>query len=133
MQKSILTGLLVFCFCLTACQNSNQNAVPLGDRSALERLAEAYKELSKDLRLAPSSLRPDKKKDFIEKVFNRSGYNYLLTLKAVAKGFNKQEKLHRDLVELLFYAHERGWRPNKMGDIYSQEEMQLIKKIEGMR
>lgn len=131
MKKFLI--ILVPCLAIFSCQAPSNKEVSLGDRAALERLAKAFENLSKDIRLSPSSLRPDKKKDFVIRVFNQAGYNYQLTLKHVATGFKKEEKLHKDLVELLFFAHERGWRPSKMSDIYNEEELKYINKIQKMR
>lgn len=135
-QKTIkfLAALALLCG-LQACSDDTREltAAPLGERAVLQTLADAYTSLSNHkLAASPSSMPADKRKKFLNEMFTDAGYNYSLTLKLMAsKGFDKNNKLHRDMAELVLMPHrnQRGVRM-AIDRIYSAEELQDIAVIE---
>lgn len=133
--------LLKLILCLTAlgaitallgCNNQTpeEPAAPLGDILALEKLADAYKEVSNDFPVNPINLAPDVRKKFVKQVFSNAGYGYQRTLSALSEISNPEiTKLHRDMQELLFLPHYRVGK-EVWSDIYTDEEIQLVRKIE---
>ncbi len=126
---------LLLILVLQACSDEPRElvAVPLGDRAALQTLADAYTSLS-DLKLtaSPSIMPADKRKQFLIEVFTKAGYSYGLTLRQMAGAeFDKNRKLHRDLADLVLMPHrnQRGTRV-AMDRIYSGEELQDVAVIE---
>ena len=118
---------------LWACgQQINQSHVPtpLGERQALEKLEQAYLKLSENMGLTPDNLTPAKKKQFVLQVFANAGYNYAMSLHQAAQGLDKNNRLHMDLIELLFYPHQKRIKPASLADIYTTEELADIRTIE---
>ncbi len=129
MRAGLLGGLVL----LTACSQSPSEMGPatLGDRAVLERLADSYTSISDGtLSVSPMSLPGDERRRFLEKVFQDAGYDYGLTLAALADGLDKNNKLHRDLAELAMMPHTKAKYPMDPAEIYSSQELQLIAKIE---
>lgn len=127
---AVIIGALI---ALSGCNNGEtlgKPAAPLGDVSALEKLAEAYREISDEFPVNPVNLAPDVRKKFVKKVFSSAGYGYEETLSGLSK-ISRQEitELHRDMQKLLFLPHYRVGK-EVWNDIYSDEEIQLIKEIE---
>jgi len=120
MRKALVLLALV----LTACSTADESGkpVPIGDKAALHHLADEYTKLAEQVPVSPMRLPPDKRKDFVVKVFAASGYSYSSTLHQMAAGgWDVNDQNARDLVELLFMPHTnvsapRGWRafiPNR--------------------
>ncbi len=110
-------------------------AAPLGDKAALEKLADAYRavEESQQLGGSPLSLPPEKRKKFIELVFAEGGYSYSATLHSLGQSVT-QGKLNvidqniKDLAELLLVPHRAV--ATDLESIYSAQELQDIRAIE---
>ncbi len=118
-----------------ACGSHAHEAAPLGDKAALEKLAKAYRmvEESQQMDSSPMSLVPDKRKKFIEMVFEKAEYNYSATLHSLAEGMTGNtlkviDQNIKDLAELLLLPH-RG-SAVAMEDLYSTQELQDIRAIE---
>lgn len=131
--KGLLAGLLVMV--LQACSQgpAELTAAPLGDRSVLEDLADAYTEVSNGkLAASPMTLPGDKRKQFLEEVFAAAGFSYSLTLSGMAsEQFDKNQKLHRDLADLVLMPHRNQRNPRvAMDRIYTAQELQDIAVIE---
>ena len=107
--------------------------VPIGDKAALQHLADEYTKLSQDVPLSPMRLPPGKRKDFVVKVFAASGYSYKSTLDAVAAGgWDVNDQNARDLVELLFMPHAEIDPSQGLEGVYSDQEMADVRKIQKM-
>jgi hypothetical protein len=135
MTKRISVVLAVLMVMLLgACSNepANLTAAPLGDRSALESLADSYRKVSeKTLSTSPHSLPGDERRHFVELVFKRSGYSYTKTLHEMAeKGIDKKDQLQVDLAELVLMPHRDLSIPTELTDIYSGQELQDVAVVE---
>lgn len=107
-------------------------AAPLGDETALQKLATAYRavEEQEHLGMPPANLPPEKRKKFVDMVFAQAGYSYAATLDKLAAGnANLAEKNIRDMAELLLMPH-RG-SSMALEEIYSAEEVKDIRALEG--
>lgn len=116
---------------LVACggNQSSMQAAPIGDHAVLEQIATAYRGVSQQYPVQPSSMRPAGKKEFVERVFTQAGYHYSATLKAFAKqGMDVTSQDQRDLAELLFLP-VKGLSDADMEDLYSEEELLAIRAI----
>ncbi len=106
---------------------------PLGERSALERLAEAYTAVSDEkLTVSPMALAGDERHRFVTEVFARAGYDYAATLKQVAGAeLDRANQLQMDLIDLLLLPH-RNQKMVQMApaDIYPPQELMDIATIE---
>lgn len=122
----LLLGMVV------ACGASGATApAPLGDKSALEKLAKAYRTIEEKQQLdgSPLSLPPDKRKKFLEMVFAEGGYSYPATLHSLAENkLNVIDQNIKDLAELLLIPHRAT--PIAMEDIYSAQELEDVRAIE---
>jgi len=125
-------SIVLLVLLMTACGSDRplvEGAVPLGDKAALEKLAESYVNLSQQLLNSPTSLSPKERKEFVQQVFSEAGYDYLITLRSLADGgLDKRVQYHHDLVELLFMPHLIK-RLDKLSEIYSPAEIEAIEKI----
>ena len=134
MQKTRLfvyfyvAGLL----CLTACgpsQKNHNSAAPLGDKTALEKLAAAYETVTKSIPVSAVQLRPEARKRFVEQVFQEAGYDYSATLQALSQVTPESvTQYHKDLKQLLFLPHY-GTLFEETKSIYTEQEMQAIQLI----
>lgn len=97
----LLAVIVLGAVLLSACGTSSQPAAPLGDRAALERLAEAWEQTLDEVPTAPRSLRPEGRRLFVERVFHTAGYDYSATLAALAQGLEADDVNQRDLAELV--------------------------------
>ncbi len=122
---------------LTACSTENKELVivPLGDKSALQRLADSWDDISEaKVNVSPSSLPGDKRRQFLDEVFAEAGFDYTETLHHMAtKGIDIENKLHKDLAELILMPHrnQRG-QPLAPADIYSMDELKDVAALERM-
>ena len=117
---------------LYACQASTQPPAPLGERAALEKLANTYESLSQQLPASPAGLTPQGKLKFVQDVFKKAGYSYTGTLRALA--LTAPENLnanHKDMMELLFMPHH-GLSRQDWKTLYSNEEIASIEKIDAL-
>lgn len=118
---------------IQACGNESAGliAAPIGDKQALEKLAASYTKLADEMPTGPKNLIPEGRKIFLEKIFADSGYSYAATLHAMAeKGQDKSNKNVQDLTELLLMPHSGVAMPENLADLYSEQELKDIRKIE---
>lgn len=115
---------------LLACQPApTQPPAPLGERQALEKLADIYNELSQHLPVSPSGLTPKGKLKFVRDVFKKAGYDYDGTLQTLAQTAPQAVTAHhRDMMELLFMPHQ-GMEKKDLETLYNNEEIANIEKI----
>ena len=135
MLKSMKSvALLAVALLLVACSNepSELTAAPLGDRAVLQSLADSYTKISDEkLSVSPMALKGEDRKKFVIKVFADSGYSYAKTMKQMAEsGFDKSNKLHVDMTELVLMPHRNPRFPVDLEALYSIEERQNIAVIE---
>lgn len=106
---------------------------PIGDRAALERLAEHYEEISAQLPVSPPGLQAKGRKEFVERVFEASGYQYAATLHRMAEGgWDTNDQNARDLAQLLMLPHHGMTAEENIDDVYSPEELESMRKLQGM-
>lgn len=119
---------------LLGCSNepADLKAAPLGERSVLEELAQAYTAISDEqLTVSPTSLPGEDRKKFVELVFVKSGYSYRETLRQMAtSGINNTNQLHVDMAELVLMPHRNPRYPMELMDVYSADELQDVAVIE---
>ena len=122
--------LLVLVFTLLSCDKAPGKAAPIGDHAVLEQLADAYRKVSQDYPVSPSGMRPAGKKEFLQQVFQKAGYDYGETLKAFAKqGVDSTSQDQHDLAELLLLP-SRGLVSADWKDVYSADELAAAKVID---
>lgn len=133
-MKSALTPLVIFtitaCFMISACaEKRSSSAAPLGEVSALEKLASSYRSVSAQLPIQAQKLPPKGKKEFVEKVFQDAGYNYSSTLIALSESkldpFNEHQ---RDMAKLLFLPID-NLNSADYESLYEKQELMAIKEI----
>ena len=120
---------------LTACSTADEpgQPVPIGDKAALQHLADEYTKLAQDVPVSPMRLPPDKRKDFVVKVFAASGYSYSSTLhRMAAGGWDAHDQNAKDLVELLFMPHTNISPSQGLEGVYSAQEMADVRKVQRM-
>lgn len=114
-----------------ACGNTDLIAAPIGDKKALEKLSASYTKLTEEMLTGPKNLNPQGQKLFLEKIFTDSGYSYSATLHALAeKGQDKSNQHVKDLAELMLMPHSGTAAPEKLSDLYNEQELMDIRKIE---
>lgn len=114
-----------------ACTNTGSyGAAPLGDKATLEKLADAYRNISDNLPVTPTNLSPADRRKFLGQVFNRAGYDYPSTLLALAKVQTPQvNQNHKDLKQLLYLPHFDK-RLEALSEIYQPDEIAAITAID---
>lgn len=119
---------------LAGCSNEPgaPTAAPLGERSVLESLADAYTEVSDNrLNTSPMNLPGKERKEFVQRVFSASGYSYRETLRQMAaQGIDSANPLHRDMAELVLMPHRSQRFPAELTDIYTPDELQDVAALE---
>lgn len=128
-------GLLLVGLILTACSTADEpgKPVPVGNRTALQHLADEYTKLAKDVPFSPMRLPPDKRKDFVVKVFAASGYSYSSTLHQMAAGgWDVNDQNAKDLVDLLFMPHANVDPGQGFEGVYSKQELADVRKVQKM-
>lgn len=131
----IRAAILALCMTMVACTGKEvpTQPVPIGDRAALEQLATAYEKLSENLTASPWGLSPDDRKNFLERVFAASGYNYSATLHQLARGgWDPNDKNAKDLVELVFMPHTDVHSGDSLKGVYSEQEQADVRKVQKM-
>ena len=105
-------------------------AAPAGDKSTLEKLADAYRIQAERLPTSPVNMHPDARMKFIQSVFSQAGYNYHKTLLDLADTEPTQlSQNHRDLGELLRLPHYALAADIKK-QLYTADQLKAIEKIE---
>ena len=129
-SRALFLMVILAILSVSACDTRKSgDPAPLNDTPALEKLAEAYKEISDQLPVSPVNLPPKARLKFVEDVFEKAGYGYKETLASLAN-VQKEEitKLHRDMLELAFMPHYR-MKYDALSEIYSENEILAIDKI----
>jgi hypothetical protein len=127
----LLAGLAMLAACSTA--DKPGKPVPVGDKAALQRLANEYAKLAQNVPVSPMRLPPDKRKDFVVEVFAGSGYSYSSTLhRMAAGGWDANDQNTKDLVDLLFMTHTNIGPSQGMEGVYSDQELADVRKIQRM-
>ncbi len=104
-------------------------AAPIGSIAPLEKLADSYKQIESSYPSNKTSLPPARKREFIDRVFSLSGYDYTLTLLSMGEmQLDAKNKNQKDLAELLLVPTV-GLSSSELADIYSTEEVQAFKKL----
>lgn len=129
-MRIVIFWLVPAALLLASCQPApSSTSAPLGDYATLEKLADAFRQVAQDYTVQPRSMRPEDRKQFVQRVFSTAGYNYTATLQAVARqGLDVTHQDHRDLVELLFLPHQ-GVAEEVWADFYSDTELAAIQAI----
>lgn len=132
MRSWMMVGLLALS--LTACAKDGPTTpAPIGDRAALETLAKHYEDISDKQTVTVPNMTAKGRKEFVERVFAESGYQYTATLHKMAQGgWDAQDQNARDLAQLLMLPHH-GMRPDEnVEDVYSAEELESMRKLQAM-
>jgi hypothetical protein len=128
-------AVLLLCVIIMACADDNvpMRPAPIGDKTALERLATEYNKLAENLPVSPWRMQPSDRKDFVSKVFAASGYSYSATLHKLAEGgWSPNDKNTKDLIELLFMPHTSISSADGLKGVYSEEEIADVRKVQKM-
>jgi hypothetical protein len=128
-------GLLLLGLVVAACSTPDEpgKPVPIGDKAALQRLADEYTKLAQGVPVSPMRLSPAKRKDFVVKVFAASGYSYSSTLhRMAAGGWDVNDQNAKDLVDLLFMPHTNIDPSQGLEGVYSKQEMADVRKVQKM-
>ena len=131
IMLALMMGLAVMLS--TGCSNDERAfaAAPLGDRPALETLADAYTDVSnKRLTVSPMTLHGKDRRDFLVRVFNEAGYDYSATLRVLAMDYDKTDKLHKDMAELVLMPHRNLTIKSQPAEIYLPAELMDIATLE---
>lgn len=121
--------LLIFVMLSVACGKPAGQPAPAGDHAALEQLADAYRATAEQFPVAPQGMQPQGKRQFVEQVFVRAGYDYHATLAALAAQMDATNPDHRDLAELLLLPR-KGLADEQLGELYTTTERQALLTIE---
>ena len=125
-----MVGLL-----LTACSTADEPGIPapIGDKAALQRLAGEYTKLAQNMPVSPLRMPPDKRKDFVVKVFAASGYSYSATLHQMAQGgWDPNDSNSKELVNLLFMPHTNIHSGDGIQGVYTEQELADVRKVQRM-
>ena len=127
-------AVVVACVVMAGCDRGPKMLVPvpLGERSALERLAKSYTQVSdRKYATSPMSLPGAERKKFVVEVFAGAGYDYSATLDLMAnQGLDPANQLHVDLADLVLLPHRRPKYPTDPADVYSSEELMDVAAVE---
>lgn len=131
VRPFFLCALFFFTLVISACSNNNETKpAPLGNLTALENLAVSYTEVSGHFPMNVRSLPPQQKREFLEQVFKKSGYDYTATIITMGNSpLDNSNKNQKDLAELVLLPTV-GISNEAVSDIYSDEEMQALNKIQ---
>lgn len=120
---------MVWVLLFYGCQGGAHPPAPLGERVALEKLAQAYEDLSKQLPVSPSGLTPKGKLKFVREVFDKAGYDLNKTIQALTNTSPDQlTPYHKDMMELVLLPNQ-GLSEQALGDLYNETELNSMTKI----
>lgn len=117
---------------MTGCNSGGTSkAVPVGDRAALEQLADAYRTIAEGLPSNPLNQLPEDRRRFVEAVFREAGYDYTATLKQLGQqhGLDPAQALHRDLAQLVLLPTS-GLVREDLEKIYGTQELIAVETIQ---
>ncbi|KPJ92129.1 MAG: hypothetical protein AMJ53_09990 [Gammaproteobacteria bacterium SG8_11] len=128
--------MLKICFLVVAlgigllgCHGDRQPSAPLGERAALEKLANAYETLGEQLPVSPTGLTPQGKLKFVQHVFEQAGYDFSATLQALAQAPPETlGEYHKDMMELVLLPNQ-GLDEKASEDLYGSKLYASINKI----
>jgi hypothetical protein len=129
-RYSLLLVAVTVLLALSGCSDAPQgpSATP-GDHAALEKLADAYRDVSDALTSNPRNQTPEQKRDFVEEVFRQAGYSYHATLMALSTtSFDRSDTEHKDLAELVLFP-ATGYADSDAAKIYSETEVKALNAI----
>lgn len=99
------------------------------DHAVLEQLADAYRRVGEQFPSQPQAMRPEGRRDFLDKVFAQAGYSYSATLTGLAQtGADRSNQDHRDLVELLLLPG-KGLSDADLASIYNADELRAVQQL----
>ncbi|MEK6749411.1 MAG: hypothetical protein AABY83_09425 [Pseudomonadota bacterium] len=103
----------------------------MGEHIALERLATSFRELSDLYPQGPATLPPGERKTFVERVFKHAGYDYTLTLQALATSPpHAWDRWRRDMIELVTFPHHGNGQREQLATVYSTQQLEYIMRLE---
>src|SRR3569623_27380 len=119
---------------LTACEKDGPaTPAPIGDHAALEKLAKNYEAISEQLPVSPPNLQAKGRKEFVERVFAASGYQYAATLHRLAQGgWDVNAQNAKDLAQLVMLPHHDLPADQTLDGVYSPEELAAVHKLQAM-
>lgn len=133
-MMAVWSVLLAAALLFSGCSKKTETlvAAPLGDRTVLEALEKSWNGISEEkLAVSPVSLPGDERKKFLAQVFADAGYDYSATLVQMAtQGFDKKNKLHTDMAELVLMPHRHPRVPMDPAEYYSADELKAVAVIE---
>lgn len=124
--------IVLFTFFLANCSSNKSTGIPapIGDKTVLEKLATAYTNNVEKQQIAPASMLPNGKIEFIKQVFIDAGYDYSMTLLMLSGSqFDPTIQLHFDLAELVLLP-QTGLSYDDYETIYTEEEVKALKKLQ---
>jgi len=126
----MLLPYLVLLVTLSACGETPAGKVATpGDRAVLEQLADAYRAVADEYPVQPSGMRPEGRRQFVQQVFQKAGYDHRATLLALAAaGTGKATQEHRDLAELLLMPY-RGLAGDELEKLASGDELAAVRTL----
>lgn len=123
-------GMLAIAMLGACTQGNNYGPAPLGEKAALEKLANAYRKESAKLTVSPTGMTPAARRKFLEQTFHAAGYDYSATLIALSTVASPTvNQYHKDLKQLLYLPHF-DHRLMQLSDIYSKKEIAAIHAID---
>ncbi len=134
-MRALFTGLTVIMVLTVGCGKSEDvgGPAPVGQRAALEKLAQEYERIAAELPISPRQLPPKQRKVFLEQVFAASGYSYSATLHSAAEGgWDKGNEHAKDLAQLLILPHSSLRPEQSLSGVYSEQEEADLLKLEAL-
>lgn len=126
----LLTIFLVAGCGIDDSNTSSKLPVPIGDKAALEKLAQSYNKTAEQLQSSPAILPPKSKRKFVEQVFREAGYDYQLTLLNLSGNeMDASIQYHRDLAELVLFP-QSGLSYDDYATVFSENETTAVKKLQ---
>lgn len=123
------TFLLIFLLLSVACGKPAGQAAPVGDHAVLEQLAQAYRATAEQFPVAVRGMQPEARRQFVEQVFVRAGYDYPATLVSLAGKIDATNPDHRDLAELLMLPRA-GLSDAQLEGLFSATERQALHTLD---
>lgn len=130
LYRILSCGLFALVIFISGCSgNQDATPAPLGKLSALENLADSYTQISEQFPMNVGAMPPPQKREFLEHVFKKTGYDYSATIIHMSNStLDKNNKNQKDLAELVLLPTV-GISNDAASDFYSDDEMQAIHKI----
>ena len=125
-------SLLVFIIliALSSCADKTLPPAPVNHEPTLQKLAQAYNELSDELAVTPRNLNVKGKRKFVEKVFEKAGFSYTETLKVLAATTKENRKQYFYDLKQLALMPATGIKKENLVEIFSSDEINSLNKID---